>query len=222
MPTAMAATAGRVDSKVDIAGCFSPVFWPSRALASLASSFSLPPSRQEPGTRTSSSTTSAVCEARMPCFLYFWPCERPVRARRHDEAGLAPALELRVDGRHHDVDVGDAAVGDPRLGAVEHPLVLGLVVDGPGAQRAARRSRRRARTRSRRRASRRRRRRSTAAPTRRSARACRVPAMPAAASPEPKIDSAMPASPQKSSSIVTGSVRPVGSPIMALAMKSIP
>jgi len=33
------------------------------------------------------------------------------------------------------VDVGDAAVGDPRLGAVEHPLVLGLVVDGLGAQR---------------------------------------------------------------------------------------
>lgn len=49
----------------------------SRARASRSSSFSLPPSRQWPGTRTPSSTTSAVCEARMPCFLNFWPCERP-------------------------------------------------------------------------------------------------------------------------------------------------
>ena len=46
--------------------------------------------------------------------------------------------------------------------------------------------------------------------------------MPAAARPEPKIDSAMPASPQKSSSMQTGMVRPDWSPIMALAMKSIP
>ena len=28
--------------------------------------------------RTSSRTTSAVWEARMPCFLYFWPCDRPL------------------------------------------------------------------------------------------------------------------------------------------------
>ena len=32
----------------------------------------------------------------------------------------------------------------------------------------------------------------------------------------------MPASPQNSSSMATGMVRPVGSPIMALAMKSMP
>jgi hypothetical protein len=44
----------------------------------------------------------------MPCFLNFWPCVSP-----------------GVPG----------AVGDPRLGPVEHPLVLGLVVDGPGPQR---------------------------------------------------------------------------------------
>ena len=48
---------------------------------------------------------------------------------------LAAALQLGVDRGDHDVDVGDAAVGDPRLGAVEHPLVVGLVVDGAGAQR---------------------------------------------------------------------------------------
>ena len=82
--------------------------------------------------------------------------------------------ELGLDRRDHHVHVGDAAVGDPRLGAVEHPLVLGLVVDGARAQRATSLPasgsvtqnapswiRRRCR--------------STAAPTRRSARACRWP-----------------------------------------------
>ena len=44
--------------------------------------------------------------------------------------------EVRVDDRDHDVDVGDTAVGGPGLGSVDHPLVLGLVVDGTGAQRA--------------------------------------------------------------------------------------
>ena len=47
-----------------------------------------------------------------------------------------------------------------------------------------------------------------------------VPAMPAAASPEPKIDRPMPASPQNSSSSATGSVRPVVSPSEAWAKKS--
>ena len=136
MPTAMAATAGRVASKVAMAGCFSPVFWRSRALASLASSFSLPPSRQEPGTRTSSSTTSAVCDARMPCFLYFWPCERPLVPGGTMKLAWPRPLSSGSTGGDDHVDVGDAAVGDPRLGAVEDPLVLGLVVDGRGAQRA--------------------------------------------------------------------------------------
>lgn len=49
----------------------------SWARARRSSSFSLPPSRQEPGIRTSSSTTSAVWEARMPCFLNFWPWDSP-------------------------------------------------------------------------------------------------------------------------------------------------
>ncbi len=49
----------------------------SRARASRSSSFSLPPSRQWPGTRTPSRTTSAVCEARMPCFLNFCPWLSP-------------------------------------------------------------------------------------------------------------------------------------------------
>ena len=40
--------------------------------------------------------------------------------------------ELAVHGGHDDVDVGDAAVGDEDLLAVEHPLVA--VADGGGAQ----------------------------------------------------------------------------------------
>ncbi|CAM5713488.1 hypothetical protein SAFG77S_02900 [Streptomyces afghaniensis] len=46
---------------------------------------------------------------------------------------MALGAELRVDDRDHDMDVGDTAVGRPGLGAVDHPLVLGLVVHGPGA-----------------------------------------------------------------------------------------
>ncbi len=72
----MAATVGRVASKVFIAACDDD-FLPSRTLARRASSFSLPPSRQLPGMRQSSNTTSAVWLALMPCFLYFWPWDRP-------------------------------------------------------------------------------------------------------------------------------------------------
>ena len=42
--------------------------------------------------------------------------------------------ELGVDGRDNDVDVGDAAIGDEDLGAIEDPLVP--VALGRGAQRA--------------------------------------------------------------------------------------
>ena len=56
-------------------------------------------------------------------------------AGRHDEARVAAALQLGLDRRDDDVNVGDATVGDPRLGAVEHPLVVGLVVHRAGAQR---------------------------------------------------------------------------------------
>ncbi len=76
----MAPTAGRLASKVAMAAFFTrspPCFARSRARASRSSSFSLPPSRQEPGTRTLSRMTSAVCEARMPCFLNFCPWDRP-------------------------------------------------------------------------------------------------------------------------------------------------
>ena len=79
MPTAWAPTAGRVRSKVAIEALAEPPDdAPSRAAASRASSLSLPPSRQEPGTRTWSRTTSAVCEARMPCLANFWPWLSPL------------------------------------------------------------------------------------------------------------------------------------------------
>ena len=57
------------------------------------------------------------------------------RSLGHHEAGLAAAPERRIDGEHQDVGVGDAAVGDPGLRAVEDPLVLRLVVDRTGLQR---------------------------------------------------------------------------------------
>ena len=220
MPTAMAATAGRVASKVAMAGCLAPVFCCSRARASFSSSFSLPPSSSEPGHAHVVEDDLGGVRRPDAVLLVLLALRQALRARRDDEARLAPAPELGVDGGHDDVDVGDAAVRDPRLGAVEHPLVGGLVVDGPGLERAdvgagvglghaeraeldlvggAEALR---------------------APTRMTCSGVPVPAMPAAARPEPKIDRPMPASPQNSSSRATGSVRPVASPIDAWAKKS--
>ena len=51
-------------------------------------------------------------------------------ARRDHEGGVAARAELAIDRGDHHVDVGDAAVGRPGLLAVQHPLVLGLVVLG--------------------------------------------------------------------------------------------
>ncbi len=76
MPTAWAPTEGRVASKVAMAA-WPPLLLPSRALAIRSSSFSLPPSSSEPGTRTSSNTTSAVWLARMPILENLVPCDSP-------------------------------------------------------------------------------------------------------------------------------------------------
>src|ERR1019366_6159766 len=57
------------------------------------------------------------------------------RSFGHDERGLAPTAELGVDGRDDDVNVGDAAVGDPGLRAVQDPLVVYFVVDRARAKR---------------------------------------------------------------------------------------
>ena len=76
MPSAWAPTVGLLASKVCIAACDLERL-PSRARARRSSSFSLPPSRQEPGMRQSSRWTSAVWEARRPCFLTLAPCSQP-------------------------------------------------------------------------------------------------------------------------------------------------
>ena len=48
---------------------------------------------------------------------------------------MAARAELAVDRGDDDVDLGDAAVGRPRLLAVDHPFVACLVVLGDGADR---------------------------------------------------------------------------------------
>ena len=56
-------------------------------------------------------------------------------SRWNDERRLPATAQLRIDRRDDDVDVGDAAIGDPRLRAVEHPFVGGRVVHRTRAQR---------------------------------------------------------------------------------------
>ena len=63
------------------------------------------------------------------------PLAEPLGAGRDDEAGLAAGAQVGVDHGRHDVDVGDAAVGRPGLGAVDDPLVGGLVVHRASAHR---------------------------------------------------------------------------------------
>ena len=77
MPSAEAPTIGRVSSKVASAFEARPEDSPERARSSFRSSFSIPPSRFSTGIRHSSSTTSAVCEARIPIFDSFLPWRRP-------------------------------------------------------------------------------------------------------------------------------------------------
>ena len=57
-----------------------------------------------------------------------------LRLRRHDERRVAAPPQLRLDGGDDDVDVGNAAIGDPRFRAVQHPLVVRCVVDGARPQ----------------------------------------------------------------------------------------
>src|SRR5215211_2995420 len=127
MPTACDATVGRETSNVLIAG-WPRELCPSLVRASRSSSFSLPPSRHEPGTRHSSRWTSAVWEARRPCFFTFAPLLDASGPRRDDERGVPARAELPIDARDHHVYVGDPAVRGPSLLAVQYPLVLGLVV----------------------------------------------------------------------------------------------
>ena len=68
---------GRVSSNVASAFEARPEDSPERARSSLRSSLSIPPRRLSSGIRQSSSTTSAVCEARIPSFDSFLPWRRP-------------------------------------------------------------------------------------------------------------------------------------------------
>ena len=72
----------------------------------------------------------------MPCLWNFCPWLSPLVPGRHHEAGLPAGAQLGVDDGRDDVHVGDPAVGRPGLGAVEDPLVVGLVVRRPRAHRA--------------------------------------------------------------------------------------
>src|SRR5258708_5330204 len=64
------------------------------------------------------------------------PLREALGTGRDYEACLTAAAERRIDGRDDHVHVGDAAVGSPGLGPVQHPLVGRLRVDGPGPDRA--------------------------------------------------------------------------------------
>ena len=56
--------------------------------------------------------------------LFLLPHPQPLGAGRNDKARLAAGAEIRLHGRHHHMNVGDAAVGDEDLLAVEHPLAV--------------------------------------------------------------------------------------------------
>ena len=77
MPRADAPTSGRVSSNVASAPEERPVDCPERARSSFFCSLSYPPSRYSIGIRQSSSTTSAVCDARIPSLDSFLPIESP-------------------------------------------------------------------------------------------------------------------------------------------------
>ena len=76
MPIAHAPTIGRVTSNVASAP-EAPDRSPDRARSRRRSSRSGPPSRFSIGTRTPSSTSSAVCDARIPSLSSFLPIAKP-------------------------------------------------------------------------------------------------------------------------------------------------
>ena len=133
MPTAWAPTAGRVVSNVDRAACERWPVWPWPGPGQALVQLLLAAEQQAAG--YADVVEDHLRGVRRPDthLLELLAHGEALGARRHDEAGLAPALETGVDGGHHHVDVGDATVGDPGLGAVEHPLVGGLVVRRRGS-----------------------------------------------------------------------------------------
>ena len=111
-----------------------PEDWPARARSSFFWSFSYPPSRYSIGIRhvlehDLGRLRRADAELRL-----LLAHGQPGGVLGNHERRLAAMPELGVHGRDHDGHVGDPAVGDEDLGAVEHPLVA--VQLGRGAQRA--------------------------------------------------------------------------------------
>ena len=120
MPIACAPTAGpgALEGRHRRVGR-APLAVPSRARASRASSFSLPPSRQRAGDPHLVEHHLGGVRGADAVLGELLALAEPLGAGRHHEAGLAAGPQLRVDDGGHDVDVGDAAVGGPGLGAVE-------------------------------------------------------------------------------------------------------
>ena len=108
---------------------------PSLARARRASSFSLPPSRQAPRNAAVVEHDFSRVGGPDAHLLELLALRDPRGSLGNDEAGLAPAAQGVIDREDQDMRVGDATVGDPGLGAVEHPLVLRLVVDGARLER---------------------------------------------------------------------------------------
>ena len=86
-------------------------------------------------TQASSNTSSPIGEVRSPIFSNFWPGAKSGRAaldQKRRDAAVKPLLGVG-DGEH-DHDVGDRAIGDERLRAVDAPAAAVAL----GAQCAAR------------------------------------------------------------------------------------
>ena len=123
MPSACAPTSGRLASNVLIAACTRRAL-PSRARASRASSFSLPPSRQRPGTRTSSNTTSAVCDCADAHLLELLAhASAPGVPGGNDERRVPAALQLGLDRGDDDVHRTAPCVMPPLVIHVLVPLI---------------------------------------------------------------------------------------------------
>ena len=59
----------------------------------------------------------------MPSLSSFFPKRQSLGRHRHQEGADALVLLGAIGGGEHDGRIGFVAVGDPRLGAVEHPVV---------------------------------------------------------------------------------------------------
>ena len=132
MPSACAPTVGPGALEGRHRRRLPPTALPSRARASRSSSFSLPPSRQRAGDAARRRGRPRRC-ARRGCraSCNFWPCDQALGARAGRRSGLAAGAAAR--GRPTAMTTWTSAM--PPLvahafGAVEHPLVVGLVVHG--------------------------------------------------------------------------------------------